>query len=109
MEQRYRSTLPAALGDLSGPTRGTVQLPLHVAWSGQTVFDLDRPKPQPVAGLADLDQQDGARSLGVSVPRTTRRTTSRAMNLNVLHRRLMQDVLEVGNSLPLVITGGYAV
>jgi predicted nucleotidyltransferase component of viral defense system len=31
------------------------------------------------------------------------------MNLNVLHRRLMQDVLEVGNSLPLVITGGYAV
>lgn len=31
------------------------------------------------------------------------------MNLNALHRRLMQDVLEVGNSLPLVITGGYAV
>jgi hypothetical protein len=31
------------------------------------------------------------------------------MNLNALHRRLMQDVLEVGNGLPLVITGGYAV
>ena len=31
------------------------------------------------------------------------------MNLSVLHRRLMQDVLEVGNSLPLVITGGYAI
>ena len=31
------------------------------------------------------------------------------MNPNVLHRRLMQDVLEVGNTLPLVITGGYAV
>jgi hypothetical protein len=31
------------------------------------------------------------------------------MNLNALHRRLMQDVLEVGNSLPLVITGGYAI
>ena len=30
-------------------------------------------------------------------------------NLNALHRRLMQDVLEIGNSLPLVITGGYAV
>jgi hypothetical protein len=28
------------------------------------------------------------------------------MNLSALHRRLMQDVLEVGNSLPLVITGG---
>ena len=31
------------------------------------------------------------------------------MNLNALHPRLMQDVLEIGNSLPLVITGGYAV
>ena len=31
------------------------------------------------------------------------------MNLNALHRRLMQDILEVGNNLPLVITGGYAV
>jgi hypothetical protein len=31
------------------------------------------------------------------------------VNLNALHSRLMQDVLEVGNSLPLVITGGYAI
>jgi hypothetical protein len=31
------------------------------------------------------------------------------MNLSVLHRRPMQDVLEIGNSLPLVITGGYVV
>jgi hypothetical protein len=27
------------------------------------------------------------------------------MNLNDLHRRLLQDVLEIGNALPLVITG----
>jgi hypothetical protein len=27
------------------------------------------------------------------------------MNLNALHRRLMQGVLDIGNSLPLVITG----
>jgi hypothetical protein len=46
MEQRYRRRLPAALGDLSGPAHGTVQLPLHVAWSGQTAFDLDLPKPR---------------------------------------------------------------
>jgi hypothetical protein len=46
MEQRYRSRLPAALGDLSGPTHGTVQLPFHVAWSGRTEFDIDRPKPR---------------------------------------------------------------
>jgi len=46
MEQRYRGRVPAALGDLSGPAHGTVQLPLHVAWSGQTAFDLDCPKPR---------------------------------------------------------------
>jgi hypothetical protein len=31
------------------------------------------------------------------------------MNMGDLHRRLLQDVLEVGNDLPFVITGGYAV
>ena len=31
------------------------------------------------------------------------------MNLNALHRRLLQDVLEIGNAFALVITGGYAV
>ncbi|HEX6451219.1 MAG TPA: nucleotidyl transferase AbiEii/AbiGii toxin family protein [Trebonia sp.] len=31
------------------------------------------------------------------------------MNLNDLHRRLLRDVLEIGNALPFVITGGYAV
>ena len=31
------------------------------------------------------------------------------MNMDDLHRRLLQDVLEVGNDLPFVITGGYAV
>jgi hypothetical protein len=46
IEQRYRSRLPAALIDISGPAHGTVRLPLHVAWSGQTAFDLDRPKPR---------------------------------------------------------------
>jgi hypothetical protein len=46
IEERYRRRLPAALGELSGPANGTVQLPLHVAWSGQTAFDLDLPKPR---------------------------------------------------------------
>jgi predicted nucleotidyltransferase component of viral defense system len=31
------------------------------------------------------------------------------VNLNDLHRRLLQDVLAIGNSFPFVITGGYAV
>lgn len=44
LEERYRSRLPESLDDLAGPGYGTVQLPLHVAWSGQTAFNLDLPK-----------------------------------------------------------------
>jgi hypothetical protein len=44
LEERYRSRLPGTLDELAGPDAGTVQLPLHVAWSGQTAFDLARPK-----------------------------------------------------------------
>src|SRR5262249_25640146 len=39
----YRSRLPHSLDDLTGPDHGTVQLPLHIAWSGLTAFDVDRP------------------------------------------------------------------
>jgi hypothetical protein len=45
LEARYRDRLPRSLDELAGPVHGTLQLPLHVAWSGQTAFDLDRPKP----------------------------------------------------------------
>lgn len=31
------------------------------------------------------------------------------MKLSDLHRRLLRDVLDIGNALPFVITGGYAV
>lgn len=44
LEERYRGRLPETLDDLTGPRHGTVQLPLHVAWSGQTAFNLDLPK-----------------------------------------------------------------
>ncbi|MEU3796030.1 hypothetical protein [Streptomyces fructofermentans] len=33
--------LPARLDDLCGPCSGTVSLPLHLAWSGLTTFDLN--------------------------------------------------------------------
>ncbi|MFJ5223633.1 transcriptional regulator [Streptomyces sp. NPDC088400] len=36
--------LPAGLSELAGPEHGTVSLPLHLAWSGLTTFDLDRPR-----------------------------------------------------------------
>ena len=44
LEERYRGRLPATLDDLTGPRHGMVQLPMHVAWSGQTAFNLDLPK-----------------------------------------------------------------
>jgi hypothetical protein len=43
---RYQNRLPRALDDLAGPEHGTVLLPPHVAWSGQTAFNLDQPKPR---------------------------------------------------------------
>lgn len=45
LRARHQGRLPSTLNDLAGPAHGTVHLPLHVAWSGQTAFDLDRPKP----------------------------------------------------------------
>ena len=45
LRARYQDRLPTALDDLGGPEHGTVLLPLHVAWSGQTAFNLDQPKP----------------------------------------------------------------
>lgn len=33
--------LPSSLTELTGPTRGPVDLPLHLAWSGLRSFDLD--------------------------------------------------------------------
>ena len=44
LEERYRGRLPGSLDELVGPGQGTVQLPLRVAWSGQTAFNLDMPK-----------------------------------------------------------------
>ncbi|QLH26702.1 hypothetical protein HYQ63_00360 [Streptomyces sp. Rer75] len=44
LRERYASRLPDSFDELAGPTQGTVQLPLHMAWSGLTGFDLDRPR-----------------------------------------------------------------
>ncbi|MGW4034610.1 hypothetical protein ACWEFL_35835 [Streptomyces sp. NPDC004838] len=44
LHQRYAGRLPAALDDLAGPDHGSVELPLHIAWSGLRTYDLDRPR-----------------------------------------------------------------
>ncbi|MEU7649258.1 hypothetical protein [Streptomyces huasconensis] len=41
---QYTQRLPARLEDLAGPTHGTVDLPLHVAWSGRRSYTLDQPR-----------------------------------------------------------------
>jgi hypothetical protein len=35
-------SLPASLSDFHGPANGEVDLPIHVAWSGNTHFDVSR-------------------------------------------------------------------
>ncbi|MEV0960401.1 transcriptional regulator [Streptomyces sp. NPDC049951] len=41
---KFARRLPAALTELVGPEHVTVSLPLHLAWSGLTAFDLDQPR-----------------------------------------------------------------
>ncbi|MDG9701216.1 transcriptional regulator [Streptomyces sp. DH37] len=41
---KFTRRLPGALTELTGPVHGTVDLPLHLAWSGLTRFDLDQPR-----------------------------------------------------------------
>ncbi|WP_327232323.1 hypothetical protein [Streptomyces murinus] len=41
---RYAGRLPDHLEDLAGPEHGVVALPLHIAWSGLRIYDLDRPR-----------------------------------------------------------------
>ncbi|MGW7088646.1 transcriptional regulator [Streptomyces sp. NPDC054871] len=41
---KFARRLPAELATLAGPAHGIVSLPLHLAWSGLTEFDLDQPR-----------------------------------------------------------------
>ncbi|WP_406054000.1 hypothetical protein OG462_42585 [Streptomyces sp. NBC_01077] len=41
LRTRYSRRLPARLEDLNGPTQGTVDLPLHVVWSGRRSYQLE--------------------------------------------------------------------
>ncbi|MFJ8488923.1 transcriptional regulator [Streptomyces sp. NPDC094038] len=41
---KFARRLPGEPAELGGPSHGTVRLPLHVAGSGLTEFDLDRPR-----------------------------------------------------------------
>ncbi|MGW7207535.1 hypothetical protein [Streptomyces sp. NPDC054837] len=42
--RKFQQRLPASLDELQGPAPGVVDLPLHVAWSGMTSYDLDNPR-----------------------------------------------------------------
>ncbi|MET7439145.1 hypothetical protein ACWERY_36525 [Streptomyces sp. NPDC004082] len=42
--EKFRRRLPSALRDLQGPVQGVVELPVHVAWSGMTSYDLANPR-----------------------------------------------------------------
>ncbi|GHE79624.1 hypothetical protein GCM10018771_71880 [Streptomyces cellulosae] len=42
--EKFRGRLPESLEELHGPAKGVVELPLHMAWSGLTTYDLDKPR-----------------------------------------------------------------
>ncbi|MDQ1025163.1 hypothetical protein QF035_002745 [Streptomyces umbrinus] len=42
--EKFRRRLPESLDKLHGPTHGVVELPLHLAWSGMTSYDLGAPR-----------------------------------------------------------------
>ncbi|MCX4668824.1 hypothetical protein OG453_19460 [Streptomyces sp. NBC_01381] len=42
--EKFRRRLPESLDDLHGPAQGVVNLPLHLAWSGMTSYDLGKPR-----------------------------------------------------------------
>lgn len=44
LRERFRRRLPSSLNELTGPEHGTVELPLHIAWSGLRALDLDLPR-----------------------------------------------------------------
>ncbi|MGW3626519.1 transcriptional regulator [Streptomyces sp. NPDC000880] len=41
---KFARRMPTELSVLAGPAHGAVSLPLHLAWSGLTRFDLDQPR-----------------------------------------------------------------
>lgn len=41
---KFARRLPASLSELADPKHGPAHLPLHLAWSGLTTFDLDQPR-----------------------------------------------------------------
>ncbi|MFI6942482.1 hypothetical protein ACIBI4_24685 [Streptomyces sp. NPDC050418] len=42
--EKFRLRLPESLDDLNGPADGVVGLPLHIAWSGMTSYDMSNPR-----------------------------------------------------------------
>ncbi|WP_406342021.1 hypothetical protein [Streptomyces sp. NBC_00648] len=42
--EKFRLRLPESLDDLHGPAQGVIELPLHIAWSGITSYDMRNPR-----------------------------------------------------------------
>ena len=42
--EKFLQRLPASLDELHGPSHGVVELPLHMAWSGMTSYDISTPR-----------------------------------------------------------------
>ncbi|WP_406456100.1 hypothetical protein OG782_29600 [Streptomyces sp. NBC_00876] len=57
--EKFRRRLPESLDELQGPAQGVVELPLHVAWSGMTSYDMGKPRQR--MGLYRTGLHEGLR------------------------------------------------
>ncbi|MFE3856788.1 hypothetical protein ACFXPN_37345 [Streptomyces griseorubiginosus] len=109
--EKFRRRLPESLDDLRGPAQGVVDLPLHVAWSGMTSYDLSKPRQR--MGLYRTVLHEGLRD---DLPRYLNHGLLLQLwpVLRTLVGRTVRTVWEnafpqLGSPYPLVPTGGYAV
>lgn len=122
--EKFRCRVPESLDELHGPTHGVVDLPLHMAWSGMTSFDMSKPRQRTGLYRTVLHERlrDDLpcyldRDLLLHSLRPGRRLPpahlphpgSRMTDMPELHTRLRADVIALGSPYPLVLTGGYAV
>ncbi len=123
------------LGDLRGPTGGTVTLPHHLDWSGGATYDLDRParlssmykavlnEASTTQDLRDwLDERTlietmahslaphpTARAVGDQVPRTRHSPPGSGIAVDAFHEKLARTGLAAAQRYGFALAGGYAV
>jgi hypothetical protein len=90
-EERRPWTVPGSLDELSGPTHGVVELPIHLDWSEQRRYDLDRPAELGLMYEVVIRESMSVEDLARYLDRDTLRTVWRRIFLPRTVRRLWEE------------------